>query len=167
MAHRFDVRIVGSSFENDAAREAALHDSVHEAGLGQIVRFEPFQEDATPLYQWADVVIVPSRRPESLGRVAIEALAFGRPALVAAIGGLPEIVDDGVNGWIVPANDAPALGRKLAELVRGPVDWAALSTAARLRYEAAFTDRGVARQIQDIVATRLAANGHERRHVST
>src|SRR5215213_5870275 len=71
VAQRLEVRIVGDSFQNDASREAALHDAVLTAGLGSIVRFGTFQKDTAPLYRWADIVVVPSRLPESLGRVAI------------------------------------------------------------------------------------------------
>src|SRR6476661_644394 len=72
IAQRLEVRIVGDSFQNDAVREAALRKAVTAAGIDSIVRFEPFQADTAPLYRWADVVAVPSRLPESLGRVAIE-----------------------------------------------------------------------------------------------
>ena len=81
------------------------------------MRFEPFCADPAPLYRWADVVVVPSRLPEALGRVAIEAMAHRRPPLVARIGGLPEIVEDRVSGWIVAPNDAAALARTLREIV--------------------------------------------------
>src|SRR5439155_18264026 len=115
------------------------------------------------LYQWADVVTVPSRLPESLGRVAIEAMAFGPPALVSALGGLVEIVEDGVTGWVVPPNDPVTLARKIAEIVTRPEDWSRFSAAARARYEAMFGDRAIAQQIQAIVGTRLIANDGERR----
>ena len=71
-AERLEVRIVGGSFGNDAKREAALRECVRVAGLESVVRFEPFCDNPAPFYQWADVVTVPSRLTESLGRVAIE-----------------------------------------------------------------------------------------------
>ena len=127
IVQRLEVRIVGGSFQNDVAREAALHAAVRAAGLEPIVRFEPFQVDPAPLYRWADVVAVPSRMPESLGRVAIEAMAFGRPPIVAQLGGLTEIVENGATGWTVPPNDAAALRpckRKTAgRLPAPPIQW--------------------------------------------
>src|SRR4029077_7417002 len=108
IGRRLEVRIVGDSFQNDVARETALREAVSAGGLDAVVRFEAFREDTAALYRWADVVAVPSRLPESLGRVAIEAMAHGRPPLVARIGGLPEIVEDGITGWVVPPNDVNA-----------------------------------------------------------
>ena len=158
IAQRLDVRIVGDSFQNDAVREAALRKAVTAAGLDSIVRFEPFQADTAPLYRWADVVAVPSRLPESLGRVAIEAMAHCRPPLVARIGGLTEIVEDGVTGWVVPPNDADALERTIGAIVTRPDAWRGYGTAARGRFEKTFAARNIARQFQAVVRARFGAD---------
>ena len=84
--------------------------------MPDVVSVEPFAADTAPLYRWADVVVAPSKLPESLGRTAIEAMAFGRPALVSAIGGLTEVVADGETGWHVPPGDADALAARLADI---------------------------------------------------
>ncbi|WP_375454521.1 glycosyltransferase [uncultured Methylobacterium sp.] len=134
---RIELRIVGGAFEDDA-REAALVAQIAQAGLSAQVTCSPFVADPDPLYRWADVVAVPSQRPESLGRVAIEALAYGIPPLVSGIGGLTEIVEDGATGWVVPPGSAEALSRTLAEIVTRPDTWAGYPAAARARYERVF-----------------------------
>ena len=63
---RIEVRIVGGAFE-DPYQERALPLLVHEMGLADIVVVEPFTADPAPLYRWADVVVVPSRRVEYSG----------------------------------------------------------------------------------------------------
>jgi glycosyltransferase involved in cell wall biosynthesis len=162
IAQRLEVRVVGNSFQNDIAREAGLREAVRVAGLDAVVRFEPFREDTAPLYRWADVVAVPSRLPESLGRVAIEAMAYGRPPLVARIGGLPEVVEDGVTGWVVPPNDANALARTIGDIVNEPDTWRGYGSAAQARFEATFAARGIARQFQGIVRQRFGAASDRR-----
>lgn len=162
IARRLDVRIVGETFENDRMRENALRKAVRDAGLQSVVRFEPFRPDPAPLYRWADVVVVPSRLPEALGRVAIEAMAHRRPPLVARIGGLPETVEDRVSGWIVAPNDAAALARALHDIVTKPADWRGYGTAAGMRFEATFEATAVARQLQGIVRARLTAKAEAR-----
>jgi len=159
IARRLEVRIVGGSFESDVAREHALRTAARDAGLESIVRFEPFCFDPDPLYRWADIVTVPSRLPEALGRVAIEAMAHGRPPLVAAIGGLAETAEDRVSGWMVPPNDAQALARTLIEIVTRPEIWRSYGAAARARFEATFAAPAIARQLHAIVAARSKANG--------
>lgn len=156
IVRRIEVRIVGDTFGKDASREQALYKAVNDAGLQPVVRFEPFHVDPTPLYRWADIVTVPSRLPESLGRVAIEAMAHRRPPLVARIGGLAEIVEDNVTGWVVKPNDADALARTLAAIVTAPEDWRDFGDAARARFDATFAAPAIARQFQAIVRDRLA-----------
>jgi len=153
---RLAVRIVGGSFDNEVAREDALKRRARAAGLAATVRFEPFQDDPAHYYAWADIVVIPSRLPESLGRVAIEAMAHGRPVIAAAIGGLTEVVQDGVTGWLVPPNDAAALAGVIAQAATGPQAWRGYAAAARTRYEAAFVRRAIDRQIQAVVRARLA-----------
>ena len=162
IAQRLDVRIVGETFENDRVREEALHRAVRDAGLEAFVRFEPFAPDPEPLYRWADIVAVPSRLPEALGRVAIEAMAHRRPPLVARIGGLPEIVEDRSTGWIVAPNDARALADTLSEIVTQPHNWRRYGAAARARFDATFAAPAIARQLQVIVRARLTAKAQAR-----
>lgn len=134
---RITVKIVGSAFEDDA-REIALAAQIAEAGLSDQVTCAPFVADPDSLYRWADVVTVPSQLPESLGRVAIEALAYGIPPLVSGIGGLTEIVEDRATGWVVPPGSAETLSQALAEIVTRPDLWRDYPAAARARYERIF-----------------------------
>src|SRR5207248_2745877 len=66
-------------------------------------------------YRDARAVVVPSRR-EGFGIVAAEAAAAGRAVIASAVGGLPDIVQPGVNGVLVPPDDVDALARALATL---------------------------------------------------
>jgi glycosyltransferase involved in cell wall biosynthesis len=68
------------------------------------------------LFEKIDVLVVPSLWHEPFGRVAIEALAWGIPVLASRRGGLPEIVQPGVNGWLFEPNEADALPRFLRSL---------------------------------------------------
>lgn len=62
------------------------------------------------------VVALPSLWPENQPLVALEARAAGRPLLVSDLGGLPELVRDGVDGWVAPARDVEAWTRRLRTL---------------------------------------------------
>lgn len=156
---RLEVRIVGNSFDNDVASEQALRRQAGDAGLDGIVSFEPFREDTAPLYRWADILVAPSRLPETLGRVAIEAASHARPTLATSIGGLPEVVVDGVTGWLVQPDDAADLARALSGVVAQPEVWQGYGLAARSHYESVFDAGVVARQIRAVLAARLTAPG--------
>ncbi len=72
--------------------------------------------DVPAWLQAADVVVVPSRR-EGLGLAAVEALACGTPVIASNVGGLPEVVRDGVNGLLIPPGDPRALAAALHRLL--------------------------------------------------
>lgn len=85
-----------------------------------------------PYYERAAVVCVPSRR-EGYGVVAREAMAHARPVVATAVGGLPDAVEDGVTGIVVPPGDPPALRAALRRLLDEPALRARLGAAARER----------------------------------
>jgi glycosyltransferase involved in cell wall biosynthesis len=150
---RLDVRIVGGAFEKPD-RERALSMLTCKLGLAETVAIEPFIPDTTPLYQWADVVVVPSRRPESLGRVAIEAMAFGRPVLASRIGGLVEVVEDGETGWLVAPDQPAALAAILRHIMEVPSAWREFADAARSRYLALFSDQTASAAIAAVLTAK-------------
>jgi glycosyltransferase involved in cell wall biosynthesis len=153
---RIEVRLVGGAFES-VERERALAELVETMGLTGQVSALPFIPDPSEHYRWADIVTVPSRRPESLGRVAIEAMAYGRPPLVSAIGGLVEVVADGETGWHVPPGDAAALAAKLREIILAPESWRGFVAAGRKRYETMFSEPVAAAAIAAIATEKLKA----------
>jgi glycosyltransferase involved in cell wall biosynthesis len=69
-----------------------------------------------PWYERAAIVVAPSRR-EGYGVVAREAMAWGRPVVASAVGGLVDAVDDGLTGVLVPPGDVPALRAALERLL--------------------------------------------------
>jgi glycosyltransferase involved in cell wall biosynthesis len=89
-------------------------------------------------YERAAVVCVPSRR-EGYGMAAREAMAFGRPVVAAAVGGLRDAIEDGVSGVLVPPGDPAALRAALATLLGDAALRARLGDAARRRAQAVFS----------------------------
>ena len=71
------------------------------------------QIDMAAIYKLADIVVSASLDPEAFGRVVAEAQAMGRPTLVANHGGAPEIIIDGVTGWLFKPGDAIDLADKI------------------------------------------------------
>jgi glycosyltransferase involved in cell wall biosynthesis len=70
--------------------------------------WEPWTAGMAPLYAAMDLLALPSVGPETFGRVMVEAQACGVPALGSRIGGIPETVEDGVTGLLLPPGDAAA-----------------------------------------------------------
>jgi D-inositol-3-phosphate glycosyltransferase len=83
-------------------------------------------------YAMADVCVVPSLT-ESFGLVALEAQALGTPVVAASVGGLREVVDDGVTGFLVEGHDPEDYARAVAEVLDDPVRKAEMGEEARRR----------------------------------
>jgi len=87
------------------------------AGDSRIEFRPPFNQAALPqILAEADVVVVPSRCYETYSLIAREALLAGLPVVASRLGALPEVVKDGVNGYLVPPADVEALAGALARL---------------------------------------------------
>ena len=82
------------------------------------------------MYAAADVVAVPSTRPDPFPNAALEAAAAGSCVVASDHGGLPELLRDGETGVLVPPGDALALAAALAALRADPARAAALGAAA-------------------------------------
>jgi glycosyltransferase involved in cell wall biosynthesis len=101
-------------------------------------------------YERAAVVVVPSRR-EGYGMTAREAMAYGRPVVATAVGGLVDAVEDGVSGVLVPPGDAGALRGALVRLLDDPDLRRTLGTRAR-QESARFSHAAAARSIEALYA---------------
>jgi glycosyltransferase involved in cell wall biosynthesis len=113
------------------------------------------------VYERSAVVVVPSRG-EGFGMVALEAAERGRAAIVSDVGGLPEIVEDGVTGTVVRAGDHERLAAAIVELVSQPDLVRAYGAAARARALAQFSAEtsadGVARLYRNLLQSRPTAH---------
>ena len=71
------------------------------------------QTDMAAIYKLADVVVSASLDPEAFGRVVAEAQAMGRPTVAVNHGGGPEIIIEGITGWLFKPGDSNDLARKI------------------------------------------------------
>jgi glycosyltransferase involved in cell wall biosynthesis len=154
IAARLDIRFAGAAFEDGpAGRE--LEALLDRGGLAAEVQVLGFVDDPGPLYEWCDIVVMPSKRPEPFGLVAIEAMAHARAVLAARHGGLSEIVVDGETGILFAPGDEAALAGAIEYAVRQRDEIAAMGRAGRLVYLARFTEARYRRGLVGIVGQYL------------
>ena len=113
--------------------------------------------DVLALYAGAEVVAVPSVIPDALSRVILEAMAGGRPVVGTAVGGTPELIEDGETGLLVPRRDPAALANAVERLLADPAFAARLGVAARHRVETRFTPDASVKRLLALYAAVQAA----------
>lgn len=125
--------IVGGGPKEEEFRELAA-----KSGAGERVRWAGFRTDVDELLAGADVFVHPSL-VDAFPTVLLEAMAAGLPVVASGVGGIPEIVNPGVTGKLVPPGDADALASALNSLLADPGMMARMSEAAQQRAQREFS----------------------------
>jgi D-inositol-3-phosphate glycosyltransferase len=95
----------------------AFHDLIDHAGMRDRVRLVPITPDIWQWYAMSDVLVT-AADVESLPRTMLEAMGFGLPVLSTDVFGIPDVIEDGVNGWLFPPRDRDGLLAGLHRVLR-------------------------------------------------
>src|SRR4029077_5123381 len=115
-----------------------LRHLAHELDIAGCVTFLGNCSDIPSVLSALDVLVHCPTAPEPFGRVLAEAMAAGRPVVAARCGGIPEVVIDGVTGFLVPPVDVGAFTVAVVRLLEDPELCRRLGDAGRRRAEARF-----------------------------
>ena len=148
--------VAGDAWPGEERHERALRALATELGLGDRLRLVGFRDDPDTVYGAADVVVVPSTRPDPLPNAALEAAAAGCCVVAAAHGGLPEIVRDGRTGVLVAPGDPAALARASGDLAAEPERRGALGAAAAADVAQRFSVTRLLERVQSLYDELLA-----------
>jgi glycosyltransferase involved in cell wall biosynthesis len=124
------LAIVGK--DENKSYAASLREQVSKRGLNDRVRLvgPQTQSQLAELMAKASVVVLPSAS-EGLGRVIIEAMATSTPVIGSRVGGIPELIEDGVRGFLIPPGDENALAERLRWILGDPEKAAEMGTSGR------------------------------------
>jgi glycosyltransferase involved in cell wall biosynthesis len=117
--------------------------------LGDAARFTGQRADVARLLGAMDIFVLPSLKV-ALPIAVLEAMAMRLPAVATRVGGVPEVVDDGVTGFVVPPGDSAALRAALARLVADPALRERLGAAGQAHVRAHFTLEQMVRQVEHL-----------------
>ena len=138
------LAIVGSGeLETRLRRRAA------ERGVGERTKFLGFRDDVADLVAAADVACLSSVW-EAVPMAAQEAAFLGTPVVATDVGGTGELIEDGITGRLVPANDPRALARALADVLADPDRAQSYAAAARTRVSTNFSAAAMLARLTEI-----------------
>jgi glycosyltransferase involved in cell wall biosynthesis len=141
----------------DGPGREELEALTRELGLEERVVFAGLRSDVEDVLASLDVVVLSSFTIECFPYAILEAMAMGVPAVCTAVGGLPEMIDDGVTGRLVPPKDPAALAEGIIDVLSDEGRRRAMGVAARERLERNFTLERSAAAAGDMIAEAVAS----------
>ncbi|MDJ0742802.1 MAG: glycosyltransferase [Xenococcaceae cyanobacterium MO_167.B27] len=142
---------------------------IAELNVGHIVNLVGWkqQEELIEILDHSHILIAPSvtaadGNQDAPVNTLKEAMAMGLPVIGTLHGGIPELIEDGISGFLVPERDSDAIADKLGHLIEHPEIWADMGKAGRDRVEAKYDMNKLNDQLVEIYQTQLASESHTR-----
>lgn len=145
--------IVGEGYLKDR-----LAQQVRQLGLGTSVLFTGFVGDPAQIIATLDVAVLPSFF-EGMGRVLLEAMAMGKPVVATRVGGIPDLVEHGVNGFLVSPGSVPELRDAVLRLLKDRDLSTRMGRLGKNMVTETFGADRMVRSIEQVYRQLLAAKG--------
>jgi glycosyltransferase involved in cell wall biosynthesis len=147
-------------FVGDGPRRQALEEQTRISGLASRVVFAGVLKDVSPVLRLTDVLVLPTTEREGLSVALVEGLSAGIPLIGSRIGGIPEVVEDGVNGILVEPGSAAELGDALGMLLSSPDRRKRMGQAGRGIYDHRFNSAHMMAQIHALYDREIKRRNH-------
>jgi len=145
-------------FAGDGPQQQNIARAIRDRGLEGTVRLLGLRRDIPNVLKSIDVFVLPTLE-EALGTSFLEAMAMGKPVIGTRVGGVPEAIRDGVNGFLVKPNDPEDLANATIRILRDPARARAMGLEGRKIVEAEFTVQGMCQRMHDLYRSMLAQGG--------
>jgi glycosyltransferase involved in cell wall biosynthesis len=162
--HRFLVEAVGMLrgginnthfvFCGDGPCQNELEKRSKELGISEICHFAGFRHDLKEIFQAMDLLVLPSLT-EGLPNVVLEAYACAKPVIATSVGGVPEIVEDGVNGILVPPERADLLAEAIKSCLVAPEKRRMMGEAGYQKVKSEFAFESQTKKLESIYSELL------------
>lgn len=151
--------VAGSLYERDYSDE--MQAMIRSLGLEKNIRLLGFVGDPVPLLKMSDAFCLLSRS-EGFCNALLEAMACGIPSVVTRVGGNPEAINDGENGFLVPVEDDAAAAERLLTLLRNPEHAAQIGERARRSVQTRFSAEAMIQKLITVYRDLLAKRDGKR-----
>jgi glycosyltransferase involved in cell wall biosynthesis len=128
---------VGFIVFGEGPERARLQKQINEAGMGQNFILAGFRADLDRFVPHFDLLVLPSYT-EGLPNVVLEAFGAGVPVVGTTVGGTPEVIEDGISGYLVPTGDAEAMAERICESFDNPDELPEMGRRGRLCVQEKF-----------------------------
>ncbi len=147
--------IIGAALFGEDQYEQEVRQLPRQLGIQDSVEFSGFRDDIGRAIAELDLLVHASTIGEPFGQVIIEGMAAGKPVVATNGGGVPEIVEDGRTGILVPMADVEAMASAISQVLSDPVSAKAMGIRARQSVADHFTIEQTARRVEAVYAELL------------
>ncbi|PHQ26359.1 hypothetical protein CLH62_01810 [Marinobacter guineae] len=144
----------GAGYEEEVRQFAKTH------GIEDRVTFTGFVKEVRALYEASDIIVHASIEPEPFGLVVTEAMACGKPVIISDLGAPPELVKDGVEGFVVSPTDVSTFAHKLDQLVSDKEMRGAMARRGQARVIQVFSPKDYTLRIESIYKDVIGEANH-------
>lgn len=148
--------IVGSALFGEAEYEREVRSLTESLGISNLVTFTGFRSDVQNAIADMDLIVHASTTGEPFGQVIIEGMAAGKPVIATNGGGVPEIVEDGKTGILVPMGDVQAMADAISRVLADPALAATMGARGQERVRDHFTIEKKARKVEAVYQAMLS-----------
>lgn len=156
---------VGFVIFGDGPLRNSLREQIVAHGLQSKCILAGFRADVHKYFPYLDLVVVPSRT-EGLPVVLLEAMAAGVPVVAASVGGIPEVIDNGISGYLVAPGDPIALAHRLGDALNDESHRIGIGKKGRQVVEERFSTRVQGEAYQEVFERVAASDAREHRFAS-
>ena len=134
----------------DGILQDKLKEQVKDLSLSSAVIFTGTRKDIPEILSAVDVFVLPSSSREGLGISIIEAMAAEKPVVATDIGGIPEVVQNGETGLLVPPRDPEALAHAVIDLFQNPGKAEEMGRQGRIKFKQELTNKRMLREVENL-----------------
>ena len=162
------VYVVGDASDGDPRYLAECREIARSSPFANQIEFTGLVTDVAAYYRKCTVVVHASIEPEPFGMVVIEAMAEARPVVASMLGAPPEIIQEGVEGYLVNPKDPDAMADRITALLADPALAADMGRQghkkALMNYDPSVAARRFERLYMEVAHARAQAGGRALRH---
>ena len=145
------LRIVGGVAEGQGFYLEKIEKLIQKLQIDDVVTIYEFTASPNEHFEWANIVLVPSTKPEPFGRVAIEAMSARCPVIASKHGGLVEILEGGKGGVLVTPGSASEIAKSIEGITIDESTFKQFSSAALERYNSFFSQQIYVNKFKKII----------------
>lgn len=151
----FQLLIVGSPLKSSLDYSHKLQLQIKKLGLARQIKMIGSRTDVPELMSICDIIIHTSVAPEPFGRVIVEGMLSKKPVIATAGGGVLEIIEDRVSGYLVPMNSTQKLSSAINKVLDNPEKSKIIAEAGYQRAIKQFTGKKMVQQIDTIIKRQI------------